>query len=118
MRILLNLLVVVSLSCAVYAQTATTLDKDFVCGGDIRMQLSAGAYKISASKDGKIHLHWSTRDAWALKKVKVSAEVKGTDATITTDSPDNENFNVEMEIPAQSNVAMRFTAGGFLMEGI
>ena len=118
MRILLNLLTAVILTCAVSAQTATSLDRDFVSGGDIRMHLSAGAYKITASKDNNIHLHWSTRDESALKKVKVRAEVKGTSADIKTEGPDNEKFTVEIEIPAQSNVVMRFTAGDFSMEGI
>lgn len=118
MRILLNLIVIVTACGAALAQTVTTLDRDFVSGGDVRMQLSAGAYKISASKDNKIHLSWSTRDASALKKVKASAEVKGTDARITTDSPDNEDFKVEIQIPARSNVALHFTAGDLAMEGI
>jgi type 1 fimbria pilin len=118
MRILLNLFVLVSMAGAVLAQTPTTLDRDFVSGGDVRLQLSAGAYKISASTDNKIHLSWSTRDASALKKVKVNAEVKGTDAKITTDGPDNQNFTVDIQIPARSNVGLRFTAGEMRMEGI
>ena len=118
MRILLNLLALISMAAAAFAQTPTTLDRDFVTGGAVRMQLSAGAYKISASADNKIHMHWSTRDASALKRVKIAADVKGTDATLSTDGPDNQNFTVEIQIPRRSDINLHFTAGDLQMEGI
>lgn len=118
MRILLSLFMVVALLGTAPAQAPATLDHDFVSAGDIRMDLSAGAYKISASKDGKIHLQWSTRDASAMKKVKEGIDVKGTTATVKVNGPDNQNFTVEIQVPRQSNLLVRFTAGDFQIDGI
>lgn len=118
MRILLSLIVVVCSAVSLCAQGPDALDRDFVSSGVVRMKLSAGAYTVSDSKDGKIHIHWSTRDASAMKRVKISAEVKGTEAKITTDGPDNEGFTVEIQVPRQTNLVIRFTAGDFKIEGI
>ena len=118
MRILLSLLMVAIAWSAASAQTPTSLDRDFVSGGDVRMDLSAGEYKIFASKDEKVHLQWSTRDEASLKKVKAGVEVKGTTATIKVDGPDNRNLKVEIQVPRQSNLLVRFTAGDFTIDGI
>jgi hypothetical protein len=118
MRMLLSLIVVACSMVSGWAQGGDTLERDFVSNGVVRMKLSAGGYTISESKDSKIHLHWSTRDAWAMKQVKVGAEVKGSDAIITTDSPDNQDFRVEIQIPRQSDLRVRFTAGDIDIKGI
>jgi hypothetical protein len=118
MRMLLSLIVVACVASPLLAQTPNTLQRDFVSNGVVRMHLSAGAYTISDSKDGKIHIHWSTRDASSLNRVKIRVDVKGTDAKISTDGPDNQDFTVEIQVPRQSDLRIRFTAGDFQIEGI
>ena len=103
---------------AIQASSPDSLDRDFVSGGYIRMQLSAGTYRISASADGKIHVKWSINSSEILKRVKVSADVNGTQATIRTDAPDNEHFRVDIQVPSHSDLLVRFTAGDFQIDGI
>src|SRR5579863_9052629 len=118
MRNLLTLLVITFCGSLVFAQDQTTLDRDFASGGDIRMQLSAGDYKITPSRDGKIHVLWSARSDYYLKRTKVTADIHGSSATMHTDAPDNAQLKVQIQVPRQTNLVVRFTAGNFDIEGI
>src|SRR5580765_5863612 len=47
--------------------------------GKVRMELSAGEYIVSGSRDERIHIRWSVRDADQLSRVHARADVRGTD---------------------------------------
>jgi hypothetical protein len=87
-----------------------SLERAFVSNGRIRMDLSAGEYRITGSRDNRIRLEWSVRDADQLSKVKARADVKGADATITTDGPSN-HFKVNIQVPERTDLYVRLTAG-------
>lgn len=93
------------------------LERAFAPGGRIRMDLSAGEYRISGTADSRIRLHWSVRDADQLSKVKARADVRDRDATITTDGPNN-NFRVDIQLPARADLYVRLTAGKLVLEDV
>lgn len=95
----------------------TSLERDASSGGTIRLRLSAGGYRIRASRDNKIRVRWSTSREEDLASVRVDVEVHGKEARIRTRGPSN-NFQVEIEIPASSDVYARLPAGELRIEGI
>src|SRR5262245_11612814 len=102
---------------ATQERATDSLERAFVSNGRIRMDLSAGEYRISASRDNRIRLDWSVRDTDQLSRVKARADVNGADATITTDGPSN-HFKVSIQVPARSDLYVRLTAGDLRVEGI
>jgi hypothetical protein len=99
------------------ARPSDSLEKAFVASGRIKMDLSAGEYRISASPDSKIRLRWSVRDADQLSRVKARVDVSNLDASITTEGPSN-NFKVAVLVPARADLHVRLTAGELTVEGI
>jgi hypothetical protein len=95
----------------------TSLEREASAGGTVRLRLSAGGYRIRASRDNKIRVRWETRWPDELASVRVDVEVRGKEARIRTRGPSN-NFQVEIEIPAASDVYARLTAGELSIEGI
>jgi hypothetical protein len=105
------------------AQTAVSrpsdsLDRPFAPNGKIRMELSAGDYVISGSKDQRIHIRWSVRDADQLSRVHARADVRGADASIATDGPSNNGLKFEIQVPDRSDLYVRMTAGDIRIEDI
>ena len=98
--------------------TSDSLERPFVQNGKIRMDLSAGEYRISASKDNRIRVEWSVRDADSLAKVRTRADVRDRDATIATDGPSNKGFKVAIQVPDKTDLFVRLTAGDLRIEGI
>ena len=103
------------------AQTSTaertSLEQGFTPNGRVRMDLSAGGYRISASNDNKIYMRWTTRHESDLRRVRATADVKGSDATILTDGPGN-NFEVEIQVPSPASLYVRLSAGELMIKGI
>jgi hypothetical protein len=94
-----------------------SLERAFAPGGEIRMNLSAGEYRISGAKDNRIHVLWKVRNAADLPRVRVQADVKGSEAALATDGVRN-GFEVEIQVPARSSLHVRLTAGDLTVEGI
>lgn len=86
-------------------------------GGAIRMELSAGGYTIRGTDEGKIRVHWSTRNPDDMGKVRVDVDVNGSQATIRTDGP-HSNFQVEIDVPSVSNLWVRLSAGDMRIAGV
>jgi hypothetical protein len=82
------------------------------------MDLAAGEYRISGTGNQRIRLDWSVRDREKLAQVRARADVRGRDATITTDTPDNNNVKVAIQVPARADLYIRLTAGELTIEDI
>jgi hypothetical protein len=95
-----------------------SLERAFSQNGRIRMDLSAGDYRISGSPDDRIRLEWSLRDPAHLPRVKARADVRDREATITTDAPSNKGLKVVIQVPKQADLYVRLTAGDLRIEGI
>ena len=99
------------------SRASDSLERPFVTNGRIRMDLSAGEYRISGSPDNRIRLDWRVRDADQLWRVKTRVDVRGSDATVMTDGPTN-HFKVAIQVPTRSDVYIRLTAGELRLERV
>ena len=100
------------------ARTSDSLERSFAANGRIRMDLSAGDYRITGAQTDRIRLEWSVHDPGQLSRVKVDASVRGADAAISTDSPSNSRFKVVIQVPTQADLHVRLTAGDLRVENI
>jgi hypothetical protein len=98
-------------------RVSDSLERAFASNGRIVMDLSAGEYLIVGSKESRIRLDWSVRDADQLRRVRARADVRGNEATVTTDGPTN-HFRVAIQVPARADLYIRLTAGELKVENI
>lgn len=94
------------------------LERPFVANGRISMDLSAGEYQITGSDEPVIRLEWSARDPEKLSRIEAQADVRGRDAAIETDGPDNSGLKVSLRVPARADLYIRLTAGELTIKGI
>ena len=100
------------------AGTSASIDRVFPADGRIRMDLSAGDYRISGGAENRLRVVWSVRDADQLPKVRARADVRDRDATITTRGPSNKGLKVTIQVPQRSDLYVRLTAGDLRVEGV
>lgn len=101
------------------ARSSESLERPFTQDGRIRMDLSAGEYQISGSKDRRIHIEWSVRHADQLARVHARAEVRGNDASISTAGPSNNSgLRFVISVPDRSDLYVRMTAGDIRIEDV
>jgi hypothetical protein len=101
---------------AVAHPQADFIDRPFAPGGRIRMDLSAGEYRIEGGPDERIRVNWSVGDT-RRRRVDVTADVRGSEATLIADGPAR-RFRVKIQIPQRSDVEVRLTAGDIALRGI
>ena len=99
------------------AASAETIERKFVSGGTVRMDLSAGDYDIVASSDDRIRITLTNRgrnnpDSY------VDIEIKGSVATIETDGPNGDGLDVRIELPRRTNIVLKLSAGDLKVEAI
>jgi len=105
-------MLLVSLAMAAAQTTPSdSLERTFAAGGKVRMSLSAGDYTIRAGlSEDKIRVRWSTKNPEQMSQVRVTAEVRGSEAKLETDGPKND-FHVEIELPRRTDLYVRLSAG-------
>jgi len=90
-------------------------EQAFVSGGDIQFDLSAGDYDFTSSPDNHLRVSWRWEDSQSSRRglspvVKAQINVKGRNATVTTDGPHN-NIHYLVEVPKSANLVVRLSAG-------
>jgi hypothetical protein len=99
------------------SEPSDSLERAFVANGHIRMDLSAGEYRISGIPENRIRLQWSVRDGEQRSSVRARADVRESQATIITDGPMN-HFKVAIQVPARADLYVRLTAGELRLERV
>jgi hypothetical protein len=94
-----------------------TVERDFSSGGLIRLDLSAGDYTVEGTNANRIRVKWYTKTADEAGDVKIDAEIRGSEANITTYGPNN-HFRVEIAVPQRSDLYLRMSAGDLAVVGI
>ena len=99
------------------AAQAKTIERQFVSGGTVHLDLSAGDYDIVASPDDRIRITLTDRgrdnpDAY------VDIEVKGSTASIETDGPMTDGLDVKIELPRLTNMVLKLSAGDLKVTGV
>jgi hypothetical protein len=107
-----------------YAQTRgpeASVQQKFVSGGTIRLHLEAGGYTIIPSDSNDIVVTYRARSEEILKQVKVAIKPTASTADIVvSDIPNtpNNNFSAVIEVPRQSNLWARLSAGELVIESV
>jgi hypothetical protein len=98
-----------------------SLERAFVPNGRVKMDLSAGSYRITGTNDKRIRVRWTVDDAGALSDVRARADVRGSNATITLDGPTalrGKDFTVNIQLPSHADLYVRLTAGELTIEDV
>jgi hypothetical protein len=96
---------------------ADSIERAFAPGGRVTLNLSAGEYSIrpGVSSD-KIRLRWSTRKPESVSKIRVNAEVHGSEAVVTARG--TSDLRVEVDIPERTDLSIKLTKGDLEIRGI
>ena len=104
-----------------YEETRTDVH-DFVAGGMLHVRLSVGDLHIRRGESNKIQLRYTvkSRRERAVKDATADFEVRGNDATIKFHAPSggNTNFDVEIEVPPNTNLDVHEKVGDLTVENI
>jgi hypothetical protein len=104
-----------------YSETHTDA-REFVAGGMLHVRMSVGDLHIRRGDDDKIHLSYTVKSHSErnVKDARVDFDVRGNDATIEFHSPysGNTNFDVELEIPRNTNLDIHEKVGDMTVENI
>jgi len=96
--------------------------RDFVVGGMLHVHMSVGDLHIRRGESNKIQLRYTikSRRERAIKDATVDFEVRGNDARIEFHAPTggNTNFDVELEVPANTNLDVHEKVGDLTVENI
>ena len=117
----LLLATVATVALAASAQEAPhsgSLERAFPANGSLKMDLVAGDYRITGGPDPRVRIDWSARDAAALSKVRTHVDVRDRELRITTDGPHNRDLKFHIQVPDQSHLYVRLSAGDMKIENV
>jgi hypothetical protein len=96
--------------------------RDFVAGGTLHVRLSVGDLRIMRGDSNKIQLHYTvkSRRESHLKDARVDFEVRGNQANLEfhASSGGNTQFDVELEVPQNTNLDVHEKVGDMTVEDI
>ncbi len=96
--------------------------REFISGGYLHVRMSVGDLHIKRGDSTKIRLQYTvkSRHERNVKEARVDFDVRGKDATIEFHSPmsGNTNFDVELEIPANTNLDVHQKVGDMSLDNI
>jgi hypothetical protein len=104
-----------------YEETRTDA-RDFVAGGMLHVHLSVGDVHVRRGDGDKIRLRYTvkSRHESNVKEAHAELEVRGTDARIEFHAPSggNTQFDVELEVPASTNLDVHQKVGDLTIENV
>jgi len=123
-RVLLFCLALVPLCAAKdwqYEETKTD-SREFVAGGYLHVRMSVGDLHVRRGDSTQIRLQYTvkSRHERNVTEARVDFEVRGSDANIEFHSPmsGNTNFDVELEVPANTNLDLHQKVGDMTVDDI
>jgi len=95
-----------------YSQTATQ-GWDFAQGGKVTLHMRCGDLRILPTSDSRISLSYTMHSNHSdfIGKVKPEFHVTASEANLLLEAPRNGNIDVELKVPARSNLYVRVFAG-------
>ncbi len=96
------------------AQSAP-VERTFAAGGTVKLDLSAGEYRIRGTASDRIRITWEADDPD--DEVSVTAEVTGTNAVVRASGP-KDGFHVSIELPRRSHLVVNLSAGDLQVTGV
>ena len=99
-----------------------SVDRAFPAGGLVALELAAGDYRITGSPDARIHVLWRIRDAAGDDITpRVAIDVTSAEATVTVERTallGNLGVDVDVQVPARSDLHVELSAGELRVAGI
>ena len=96
--------------------------REFVSGGFVHVRMSVGDMHIKRGDSTKIKLEYTVKSHREknVKNATLEFEVKGNDATIEFHAPSggNTQFDVELEVPQNTNLAVHDKVGDLTVDNI
>jgi hypothetical protein len=96
--------------------------RDFVAGGMLHVHLSVGDVHVKRGGDTRIRVSYTikSRRERNIKDAQVDFDVRGNDAVLEFHAPSGSNtqFDVELEVPANTNLDVREKVGDLTIENI
>jgi hypothetical protein len=96
--------------------------RDFVAGGMVHVHLSVGDLHVKCGDSDKIRLQYTvkSRHEKNVKDSHVNVDVRANDATIEFEAPSTTNtaFDVELEVPANTNLDVHQKVGDLTVESV
>jgi hypothetical protein len=96
--------------------------RDFVAGGMLHVRLSVGDIHIKHGDPNQIRVHYTVKSRHEdnVKDAHVEFEVRGNDATLEFHAPSggNTQFDVELEVPATTNLDVHAKVGDLTVENV
>ena len=96
--------------------------RDFAAGGYVHVRLTVGDVHVKRGDTNKISLHYTvkSRREKNVKDASVDFDVRGNDATIEFHAPSggNTQFDVELEVPARTNLDVHAKVGDVRIEEV
>ena len=89
------------------------IDREFVSGGSVVMDLSAGEYRISPTNND----HLTVTFRGDSSRTHVFFDPSKTPAVLEVDGPSN-NFRADIGVPAKTNLEVNLTAGVVRLNGV
>ena len=104
-----------------YEETRTDAH-DFVAGGMLHVHLSVGDVHVRRGADNKIRLRYTvkSRREGNVKEAHADLDVRGNDAKLEFHAPSggNTEFDVELEVPASTNLDVHAKVGDVIVEDV
>jgi hypothetical protein len=96
--------------------------REFVAGGSVHVRLSVGDMHIKRGDSSVIRMEYRVKSSREknVKEATVDFEVQGKNATIEFHAPsgDNTQFDVELEVPQNTNIDVHEKVGDVTVENI
>lgn len=83
----------------------------FPSGGELRMHIRSSGVRITGTDQNKISIRFSVPDSDSLRDVRVNLKQNGTRGDLDITGGPSNNFQIDIEIPRQSNLYFRMFAG-------
>jgi len=95
---------------------AREVERKFVSGGTVRLELDAGDYEIIGSRDDRIRVTWDEKKNDA--EVTLRIDTQASRATVSTDTPWHDGATMRIELPRRTNIVVKMSAGDLDISGI
>lgn len=91
---------------------------DFPSDGQLRMHIRSSGVRITGTDENKIQIHFSCPNTGDLGNVRVAFKKSGSRGDLDITGGPNNNFQITMEIPRNSDLYVRMFAGELEIRGI
>jgi len=95
---------------------AREVERKFVPGGTVRLELDAGDYEIVGSRDDRIRVTWDEKKNDTDVSLRIDAAASR--ATVRTDTPWHDGAKIRIELPRRTNIVVKLSAGDLDISGI